>query len=70
MTTRSNGAAPLTNGTAKAGSKLKFTPSEKLRYEKLVQNAKSLAEITRLEKTVQEGRMPPGVADSEAMDET
>ena len=48
----------------------RVSPAEKIRYQMLIQNAKSLSEVARLEKEVAEGRIPPGVADSEAMDET
>ena len=63
------GVAPLMNGTAKT-NKHNWSPAEKMRYQMLIQNAKSLSEVARLEKEVAEGRIPPGVADSEAMDET
>jgi len=41
-----------------------------MRVEKLIQNAKTLAEVSKLEKDISEGRIPPGVLDSEVMDET
>ena len=73
LAARANGSlgsvAPLTNGAAKT-NKHNWSPAEKMRYQTLIQNAKSLSEVTRLEKEVAEGRIPPGIADSEAMDET
>lgn len=73
LASRANGSlgslAPLTNGTAKT-TKHNWSPAEKMRYQSLIQNAKSLSEVARLEKEVAEGRIPPGIADSEAMDET
>ena len=55
----------LANGTATtpAGDKayrVKLTEKEKKRVEALIRNAKSLAEITRLEKDLNEGRIPAG----------
>jgi U2 small nuclear ribonucleoprotein A' len=50
-----NGSAP--------GSKVarvKLTDKEKKRVEELIRNAKSLSEITRLEKELNEGRIPGG----------
>ena len=55
----------LANGTATtpAGDKayrVKLTEKEKKRVEALIRNAKSLAEITRLERELNEGRIPAG----------
>lgn len=61
--------APLANGAAKQ-SKLKLNENEKARFQALVGNAKTLAEITRLEKELSEGRVPAGVLDQDVMDET
>lgn len=38
--------------------RVKLTPEEKKRVEELIRNAKSLQEITRLEKELNEGRIP------------
>ena len=38
--------------------------------EELIRNAKSLAEVARLEKEISEGRIPAGVLDQDVMDET
>ncbi|OQO09520.1 hypothetical protein B0A48_04922 [Cryoendolithus antarcticus] len=62
-------AAPTTNG-APSAKRVKLSDKEKLRMEALVKNAKSLAEIAKLEKDISEGRIPASVLDSEAMDET
>jgi len=61
--------APLANGAAKQ-SKITLNEKEKARFETLVRKAKTLAEITRLEKELSEGRVPPGVLDQDVMDET
>ncbi len=54
----------LANGTATAAGdksyRVKLTEKEKKRVEALIRNAKSLAEITRLEKELNEGRIPAG----------
>lgn len=68
---------PTANGTATAtiaGEKsyrVKLTEKEKKRVEALIRNAKSLAEITRLEKELNEGRIPAGggVGDGDEMEE-
>ena len=55
------GASGL-NGT-RPGDKayrVKLTEQEKKRVEELIRNAKSLQEITRLEKELNEGRIPVG----------
>lgn len=69
--TRSNQVfgAPSVNGASK-GSKMKTTEAEKKRFQVLVQNAKTLAEVQKLEKMFNEGRLPAGVMDGDAMDET
>ena len=56
-------ATSLANGTASAGDKsyrVKLTDKEKKRVEALIRNAKSLQEITRLEKELNDGRVPQG----------
>lgn len=54
------------NGTDKI-SRVKLTDTERKRIEELIKNAKTLADITRLEKALNEGRIPAGVLD-DAMD--
>ncbi|KAL9069999.1 MAG: hypothetical protein Q9161_005172 [Pseudevernia consocians] len=59
-------SASLANGTASAGDKsyrVKLTDKEKKRVEGLIRNAKSLQEITRLEKELNDGRIPQGGGD-------
>lgn len=63
------GAVPVSNGTSK-GARLKITEKEKKRFETLVRKAKTLAEVQKLEKAFSEGRLPAGVMDDDAMDET
>ena len=49
-----------TKGAAKS-YRVKLTDKEKKRVEKLIRGASSLAEISRLEKELNEGRIPGGV---------
>ncbi|KAF2861688.1 hypothetical protein K470DRAFT_214360, partial [Piedraia hortae CBS 480.64] len=60
-------AQPIDTGSKK--QKLKLSETEKKRFEDLLRKASSMSEIERLEKMINEGRLPPGVADNE-MDET
>ena len=57
------------NGTT-ATSKTKLTEKEKRRFQALIKNAKSLPEVQKLEKAYAEGRLPPGIAADDLMDET
>lgn len=53
----------LANGTAGTSEKsyrVKLTDKEKKRVETLIRNAKSLQDIARLEKELNEGRIPGG----------
>jgi U2 small nuclear ribonucleoprotein A' len=59
-------STPDANGTDKI-SRVKLTDKERKRIEDLIRNAKTLAEITRLEKALNEGRIPAGILD-DAMD--
>lgn len=52
------GTVPETNG--KTTLRVKLTAEEKAHVEKLIKNAKSLQEITRLEKALAEGKIPGG----------
>lgn len=61
-----NTASTNANGTDKI-SRVKLTDKERKRIEELIRNAKTLAEITRLEKALNEGRIPAGVLE-DAMD--
>ncbi|KAF2753010.1 small nuclear ribonucleoprotein U2, A [Pseudovirgaria hyperparasitica] len=40
---------------------LRLSDKEKKKVEELIRNAKSLSEISRLEKALNEGRLPPGI---------
>ena len=51
------------SGAAAKASRVKLTEKEKRKVEELIRNAKSLQDITRLEKELNEGRVP-----REAMD--
>ncbi|KIV92512.1 hypothetical protein PV10_03803 [Exophiala mesophila] len=52
---------------ARKGVRTQLTDSEKKRVQEMIKNAKSLAEITRIEKDLAEGRIPPGAADADRM---
>ncbi|KAG8527591.1 U2 snRNP complex subunit [Bacidia gigantensis] len=54
-----NGISSSTNKV----SRVKLTDKERKRVEQLIRNAKSLQEITRLEKELNEGRIPGGGGD-------
>ena len=72
MAVRSNwhmAIASGVNGTAST-SKTKLTEKEKRRFQALIKNAKSLPEVQKLEKAYAEGRLPPGIAADDVMDET
>lgn len=58
------------NGKAHTSGKAmrtQLTETEKRRVQDMIQNAKSLAEITRIEKDLAEGRIPAGAADADRM---
>lgn len=49
---------------------MKHTEEEKKRFQILVQKAKTLAEVQKLEKAYNEGILPTGLMDGDTMDET
>lgn len=49
-------------GADKVG-RVKLTDKEKARVQEMIKNAKSLSEISRLEKELNEGRIPAGALD-------
>ncbi|OJJ50839.1 hypothetical protein ASPZODRAFT_11685 [Penicilliopsis zonata CBS 506.65] len=53
-------AAPSERATADKAIRVKLTEKERKRVEKLIREAKSLQEITRLERELNEGRIPGG----------
>ncbi|KAK7738736.1 U2 snRNP complex subunit [Diaporthe eres] len=60
------------NGEATAASKmkrLKLTDKEKQRLQERIKKASSLEEIIRLEKELEEGRLPAGILGDDAMEE-
>ena len=65
------GALPDGASTSRADKqyRVKLTDKEKKRIEEMIRNAKSLAEITRLEKELNEGRIPAGAMEDDAMEE-
>jgi len=51
-------------------SRIKLTDKEKKKLQEMIKKASSLEEIIRLEKMLNEGRLPPGFhADLDAMEE-
>lgn len=56
-----------TSGPRSKGMRTQLTESEKKRVQDMVKNAKSLAEIARIEKDLAEGRIPAGAADADRM---
>ncbi|KAH8750600.1 leucine-rich repeat-domain-containing protein [Diaporthe sp. PMI_573] len=65
-------AGSTTNGEATGGSKmkrLKLTDKEKQRLQERIRKASSLEEIIRLEKELEEGRLPAGIMGDDAMEE-
>ena len=68
--TRSFEVGAGVNGTAEGkrkGVRTQLTETEKKRVQEMIKNAKSLAEITRIEKDLAEGRIPAGAADADRM---
>lgn len=62
--------AASANGKVASGEKsmrVKLTETERKRVEKMIREAKSLQEIARLEKELNEGRIPAGAADEDRM---
>lgn len=57
-----NGSAP-TSGL----SRMKLTDDERLRLQERIEKSTSLQEIFALEKELQEGRLPAGIEDDDAM---
>ncbi|CAK4034900.1 u2 small nuclear ribonucleo a [Lecanosticta acicola] len=66
---QTNFGARTANGTAKR-QKMNYTDEEKKRFQSLILKAKDLGEIAKLEKLFNEGTLPLGGADGDAMDET
>lgn len=55
-------AMPAVNGTGK-NLRITLSDKERERVQALIRNAKSLAEVQRLEKDLLEGRVPVGSGD-------
>jgi U2 small nuclear ribonucleoprotein A' len=65
---------PSANGTSSSSSsknyRVKLTDKERKKVEEMIRNAKSLQEIIRLEKELNEGRIPAGAQGADdAMEE-
>lgn len=65
-TSANRGASTVTSGGGDKAIRVKLTDKERKRVEKMIREAKSLQEITRLERELNEGRIPRGAADAEA----
>lgn len=63
-----NGAGPGA-GPGEKQYRVKLTDKEKRRVEDMIRNAKSLQEIARLEKDLNEGRIPGGALGGMEMEE-
>jgi U2 small nuclear ribonucleoprotein A' len=61
-----NGAA---GGQGSKISRLKLTDKERKKLQEMIKKADSLEEIIRLEKALNEGRLPPGVMVDDEMEE-
>ena len=60
------GARASANGLAGgAGGRVKLTAAERKRVQAMIHNAKSLAEIAKLEEELNEGRIPGGIMDDD-----
>lgn len=68
-TTTTAGAGANGSRAGEKAYRVQLTGKEKKRVEALIRNAKSLQEITRLEKELNEGRIPGGAGGGEAMEE-
>ena len=62
-----------TNGTSAPSAvknyRVKLTDKERKKVEEMIKNAKSLQDIIRLEKELNEGRVPAGAQDADMMEE-
>ncbi|KAH8894115.1 L domain-like protein [Thozetella sp. PMI_491] len=61
----------ISNGSASDSkfSRLKLTDKEKKKLQEMIKQADSLEEIIRLEKALNEGKLPPGIILDDAMEE-
>lgn len=55
-----NGSSSVSGGQSDKVYRVKLTEKEKKRVEHLIKNARSLQEIAKLEKELNEGRVPGG----------
>lgn len=63
---------PSLNGASASSSKnvrVKLSAKERKKVEEMIKNAKSLDDIIRLEKELNEGRVPVAAQDDDAMEE-
>lgn len=64
----SNGA-PTSSSSSSKLSRIKLTEAERQRLQERIKKADSLEEIIRLEKELNEGRLPTGIHAGDAMEE-
>jgi U2 small nuclear ribonucleoprotein A' len=64
---------PSANGNSTTSSsknyRVKLTATERKKVEEMIKNAKSLQDIIRLERELNEGRVPAGAQADDAMEE-
>lgn len=59
--------AGVNGKTAAKGMRTQLTATEKQRVQEMIKNARSLAEIAKIEKDLAEGKIPAGAADADRM---
>lgn len=64
----SSGNGPSASTSSKI-SRLKLTDKERKKLQDMIKRANSLEEIIRLEKALNEGRLPPGIILDDVMEE-
>jgi len=69
VTTSGGSATSDDRANGITSGRVKLTAAEKKRLEAMIRNAKSLAEIERLEKELNEGRVPAGIMNDEMDDD-
>jgi U2 small nuclear ribonucleoprotein A' len=60
-------AANVNGKTANKGMRTQLSATEKQRVQEMIKNARSIADITKIEKDLAEGRIPAGAADADRM---
>jgi U2 small nuclear ribonucleoprotein A' len=60
-------SSTLNGKAASKGMRTQLSATEKQRVQEMIKNARSIADITRIEKDLAEGRIPAGAADADRM---